>query len=91
MKKRGLPLFFPFLYRLQKLSQQVQCSQSQVLPTWDGGEFAVHSVAVVLAIRHTAGDAGIHIVHTVFPPYAMEYMQFLRKYRNPIDKDEKGL
>ena len=57
----------------------------------DGGEFAVHSVAVVLAIRHTAGDAGIHIVHTVFPPYAMEYMQFLRKYRNPIDKDEKGL
>lgn len=34
MKKRGFPLFFPFLYRLQKLSQQVQCSQSQVLPTW---------------------------------------------------------
>ena len=33
-EKRGFPLFFPFLYRLQKLSQQVQCSQSQVLPTW---------------------------------------------------------
>ena len=58
----------------------------------NGSELAVHAVAVVLAVRHPAGDAAVDtVLHPSTSFYAVSICKFREIIGNSIDKRENPM
>ena len=79
-KRRGFPL--PLLSALTEAVAASTVFAVAGIPDANGRKRAVHPVAVVSAIGHTAGNAAVDVLHLP-PPYADSIVKFCKKYPKP--------
>lgn len=86
MKKEGFPSSFMVCF--STLAEAVTASAMFAVagvPDMNGRQFAVHAVAVVLAIGYAAGDAAVDVAHA-FSSFRVAVSAILAKISESIDK-----